>query len=320
MKNLLFVLGILCLLVSCKKESVEPVPGETIVDSVNTLPTFVYTSKSNDQNQTVYRFSYYPDGLLKKVIQYDSVYNPDQKDSTLYLYNSNHKVIETTDYSAGTLKYKTEIIYNLDGNIETVSLHNNAYPQQSIKYEYIYAAKNDVAYVLKYDATNTVTDSIAIDDDVFIHYFKPAPDNFYYSTAVNGYAPYNPEHCFKTPGGVYYDTGVRNPGSPDADQWGYVYNDNSLRPVCIDKTINFQYEVAMKFIDIGSYTDYPEKNYYITPAPLQYCVSYKDANTGHANDYKFDQDNRLVEINGRFNYYTRSGSPIPGGLTTIIRY
>lgn len=319
MKNVLFILGIFCLLTSCKKESVEPIPGEAIIDSVNTLPTFVYMTKSNDQNQTVYRFSYYPDGLLKKVIQYDSIY-PDQKDSTLYVYNSSNKVIETTDYSAGTLKYKTEITYNLDGNIETVSRHNSAYPQQATKYEYIYAAKNNVAYVLKYDATNTVTDSIAIDDYVFIHYFKPTPDNFYYSTAVNGYAPYNPEHCFKTPNGVYYDTGVRSPGSPYADQWGYVYNDNSLRPVCIDKTINFQHEVAEKFIDMGSYKDYPEKNYYITPEPRQYCVYSKDAVTPSQNDYTFDQDNRLIRISGRFNYYTRSGSPIPGGLTTIIRY
>ena len=312
MKNLLFALGIFCLLVSCKKESVEPIPGETSVDSVNTLPMFAYTTKSNDQYQTVYRFSYYPNGLLKKVIEYDSVYNPDQKDSTLYKYNSNNKVVETKVYSGGTFISQIEITYNSDGNIETVWRHNEVFPQQSTKYQYIYASKNVVAYMLRFDATNTVIDSTAINNNIFTQYHRVS--------SMDAYTEFTPVHCFKTPNGVYYDTGVRSPGSADADQWGYVYNDNSLRPVCIDKTINFQYEVAEKFIAMGSYKDYPENNYYIINEPLKYCVYSKDAVSAYLNDYTFDQNNRLVKINGRFDYYTRSGMPIPGHLNTVIRY
>jgi hypothetical protein len=313
MKKILFLVGILCILASCKKKHVEPIIPEHKIDSVNTLPSFVYTTQSNNQNKTVYRFSYYPNGLLKKIIQYDSVYNPDQKDSTLYTYNINNKVIETSQYSDGNLTYKTEITYNYTGNIETV-LQQNKINQVSTKYQYIYAAVNDVAYVLKYDAANTITDSIVVEYNAVTKYFKPTPIETQYYSVINGYASLATSYFFKTPGGVYINKGVRT-----IDPNTYVYNDNSIAPVCINKNIDFQYEVAEKFIELGLKT-FPERNFYIIPEPLQYCTYYVDPTSGHLNTYKFDQDNRLIQIYGRFDYYGRAGTPIPGSLITEIRY
>lgn len=321
MKNPLFFIGILCILASCKKNSVEPVIANSTNDqAVNLLPSFVYITRADDQDQTIYRFSYYQNGLLKRIIKYDSIYHPDQKDSTLYTYNANNKVVETSEYSDGNLTYKTEISYNNVGNITTVSQHNEVYPQYSIKYQYIYASATDVDYVLKYDATNTVTDSIVIDDTVILPYFKPLPENTNYYTLVNGYASSNPLHCFITPTGAYYDGGIRSPGSPNANEWGYIYNDPSIQPAFINKNINFQYEVAEKFLNMGL-SGFPLRNYYITSGPRQYYTGNSFApSSGYGTTYKFDQDDRLFQTVRRFDYYTRSGSPIPGYEIIEIRY
>ena len=310
MKNLLFFFGILCILASCKKNHVEPITSETTNDSINALPSFVYTTRPDDQHQTVYRFTYYQSGLLKKIIKYDSVYNPNQQDSTLYTYNSSNQVVETSEYSGGNLTCKTEITYNSTGNIETVWQHNAS--TLSIKYQYVYAAATDVAYVLKYDATNTITDSIVVDDNVVTQYYK--------QNSGNTYASSNPLHLFQTPSGAYIDGGIRSPNSPNADQWGYVYNDPTLRPAFLNKNIHFQYEVAEKFINVGL-TGFPDRNFYIIPGPRQYYTfNGQGNNSGYGYDYTFDQDERLIHINRRFDYYLRSGSPIPGYQITEIRY
>lgn len=312
MKNLLFFFGILCILASCKKNHVEPITSNNTSTSANLLPSLVYTIRPDVQAKMVYRFSYYPNGLLKRIIQYDSVYHQDQKDSTLYTYNASNQVIEMSEYSWGNLRYKTDITYTNSGNIETVWQHNYANQLFSLKYKYVYATATDVAYVLKYDASNTITDSIVVDDNVVTSYYREPGELVYISN--------NPLHIFITPNGAYYDAGVRNPNSPDADEWGYVYNDPSLAPAVLNKNINFQYEVAEKFIAMGL-SGFPARNYYITPGPRQYYSTNGLGNaSGYGITYKFDQDDRLIQSIRHFDYYTRSGSPIPGYQITEIRY
>lgn len=324
MKNLLFFIGILCILASCKKNYVEPITYQQTTDSTNyTQPTFAYITRSNEQNETVYRFSYYPNGLLKKLIKYDSISNPNQKDSTLYIYNANNKVIETSEYSGGNLKYKTETVYDYTGNIKTISKHDAVNPQYSITYQYMYTSATDVAYVLGYDATNTIIDSIFIDDNIMYHYRKPLDVR---DATINGYyiQYYNPLHLFVTPSGAFYDVGVRNPNHPNADSRGYVYNDASWQPTFLNKDIPFQYEVAVKFLNVGIFKEFPERNYYITTGPRQYFLCNGPAgggrSSGNGPNYTFNQNDQLIKIVTGFDYYNRGGSAIPGYEIVIMRY
>lgn len=306
MRRFIFALFLLACLSACKKEHVEPVSGEA---HISTLPKKVLISDGNINVYKIQEYEYNSHGLVRKICFY-STYAPNIQDSIVYSYNGSNKVAHMQSYYNKSNFNNKDVVqtytYNNQGDLKTFCSNDSIY-------DYYYTAAGDVDYIIRHNALETFRDSIQM---------KPAGVWTYLGKgegtlgATNDYREIIYEAFLNTDNGIYEDVAGPVWGTPSTNV-----------PVCINKTIDFQNEVAYTIVPIGQAGYY---NMWRRNTPYKYATHAAFVQGPMFNyaqydaTYTFDSHGRLKTIENHARGIDNSTPPysIPLILdyTTTIQY
>lgn len=350
MKKLILFLIICTTLFACKKHQ-DPLPNVTNGMATPTAPsdsidylrpkrsTFKYVGYFSPM---ICEYEYYPDGLLRKIIKYDSLVQSGG-DSIVFSYTDGSltkKVSYTNYYKVITIELFT---YNLMpfNFLSTLDSYTQIHPNnssQSRKYKYYYNSNGKVSYVLAVDYLNgNLIDSISIVGNTAITFSGKGEINLQNPNdpALNGYREKSEAHYFVISSGnyTYPKYGVfRDPGliSYDATDLArkhpmYAYGLYELNKIIYSNDNNpFQIQLSIHLMPDGM-NDYPEAGFYNRSTnslffedPSNYLIASDEI---RYRTYTKDNQNNLLYFDSHyFQRIVGRGSLTPEASRTTLYY